>query len=280
MLSRNSTWTFTRDVDLKFTFAGVNYYDGQGFMVPKDLGVDLGQGARRRHRLHPDRHHHRAQPRRLVQGQRHQLPAGADPDQRRGRPAVPRRRLRRLHHRRLGPRRQPRHLREPGRLHHPARDHLQGAARAAGAPGRRPVGRHRALDAERAGRRRGVRRHLGERRGDGGLARTPRSTGCSASRATSARCSASTPTGPSARSWPAATTARSSPRTSARARPSNIARGLNAPVDRRRPAVLAAVPLSGRIDGRAGPGAPASHRGASPAGARRPGPSSSRGLAR
>lgn len=39
VLSRNSTWTFTRDVDLKFTFAGVNYYDGQGFMVPSDLGV-------------------------------------------------------------------------------------------------------------------------------------------------------------------------------------------------------------------------------------------------
>jgi general L-amino acid transport system substrate-binding protein len=39
MLSRNSTWTFTRDVDLKLDFAGVNYYDGQGFMVSKDLGV-------------------------------------------------------------------------------------------------------------------------------------------------------------------------------------------------------------------------------------------------
>jgi general L-amino acid transport system substrate-binding protein len=39
VLSRNTTWTFTRDVDLKFTFAGVNYYDGQGFMVPADLGV-------------------------------------------------------------------------------------------------------------------------------------------------------------------------------------------------------------------------------------------------
>lgn len=39
MLSRNTTWTFTRDVDLKFEFVGVNYYDGQGFMVPKDLGV-------------------------------------------------------------------------------------------------------------------------------------------------------------------------------------------------------------------------------------------------
>ncbi len=39
MLSRVTTWTFSRDVDLKFTFLGVNYYDGQGFMVPKDLGV-------------------------------------------------------------------------------------------------------------------------------------------------------------------------------------------------------------------------------------------------
>jgi len=39
MLSRVTTWTFSRDVDLKFEFAGVNYYDGQGFMVPKALGV-------------------------------------------------------------------------------------------------------------------------------------------------------------------------------------------------------------------------------------------------
>ncbi|MEM6489204.1 MAG: amino acid ABC transporter substrate-binding protein [Pseudomonadota bacterium] len=39
MLARNTTWTFTRDVDLKFTFVGVNYYDGQGFMVPAGLGV-------------------------------------------------------------------------------------------------------------------------------------------------------------------------------------------------------------------------------------------------
>jgi len=39
MLARNTTWTFTRDVDLKFEFVGVNYYDGQGFLVPKALGV-------------------------------------------------------------------------------------------------------------------------------------------------------------------------------------------------------------------------------------------------
>ena len=39
LLARNTTWTFSRDTDLKFEFVGVNYYDGQGFMVPKDLGV-------------------------------------------------------------------------------------------------------------------------------------------------------------------------------------------------------------------------------------------------
>lgn len=39
LLVRNSTWTFSRDVDLKLDFVGVNYYDGQGFMVKNDLGV-------------------------------------------------------------------------------------------------------------------------------------------------------------------------------------------------------------------------------------------------
>jgi len=39
VLVRNSTWTFTRDAELALDFTGVNYYDGQGFMVSKDLGV-------------------------------------------------------------------------------------------------------------------------------------------------------------------------------------------------------------------------------------------------
>lgn len=39
MLARNTTWTFSRDTDLKLDFVGVNYYDGQGFLVAKDLGV-------------------------------------------------------------------------------------------------------------------------------------------------------------------------------------------------------------------------------------------------
>jgi general L-amino acid transport system substrate-binding protein len=39
MLSRTTTWTYSRDSDLKLDFVGVNYYDGQGFMVKKSLGV-------------------------------------------------------------------------------------------------------------------------------------------------------------------------------------------------------------------------------------------------
>ena len=39
LLSRNTTWTETRDSSLGLNFAGVNFYDGQGFMVHKSLGV-------------------------------------------------------------------------------------------------------------------------------------------------------------------------------------------------------------------------------------------------
>lgn len=39
MLSRNTTWTLTRDASLGLNFAGVSYYDGQGFLVKKELGV-------------------------------------------------------------------------------------------------------------------------------------------------------------------------------------------------------------------------------------------------
>ncbi|WP_162062923.1 amino acid ABC transporter substrate-binding protein [Vibrio taketomensis] len=40
VLSRNTTWTLHRDTALGLNFVGVNYYDGQGFMVKKDLGVE------------------------------------------------------------------------------------------------------------------------------------------------------------------------------------------------------------------------------------------------
>lgn len=39
LLARNTTWTLTRDASLGLNFVGVNFYDGQGFMVPKKLNV-------------------------------------------------------------------------------------------------------------------------------------------------------------------------------------------------------------------------------------------------
>ena len=39
ILSRNTTWTLSRDTSLGLNFVGVNYYDGQGFMVPKKRKV-------------------------------------------------------------------------------------------------------------------------------------------------------------------------------------------------------------------------------------------------
>jgi general L-amino acid transport system substrate-binding protein len=35
ILSRNTTWTMARDTSLGLNFVGINFYDGQGFMVAK-----------------------------------------------------------------------------------------------------------------------------------------------------------------------------------------------------------------------------------------------------
>jgi len=44
VLSRNTTWTLSRDADLGIDFVGVTFYDGQGFLVPKALGIDNIEG--------------------------------------------------------------------------------------------------------------------------------------------------------------------------------------------------------------------------------------------
>ena len=40
VLARNTTWTLSRDADIGLTFVGVNFYDGQGFMVRKSSGIN------------------------------------------------------------------------------------------------------------------------------------------------------------------------------------------------------------------------------------------------
>jgi len=39
ILSRNTSWTIARDAGLGINFVGINYYDGQGFMVAKKLNI-------------------------------------------------------------------------------------------------------------------------------------------------------------------------------------------------------------------------------------------------
>lgn len=46
VLSRTTTWTFTRDAGLGLNFAGVLYYDGQSFLVRKDSGVTSSKDLR------------------------------------------------------------------------------------------------------------------------------------------------------------------------------------------------------------------------------------------
>ncbi len=45
VLSRNTTWTMSREIDLGLIFAAVNYYDGQGFLIrrsmKKETALDL-----------------------------------------------------------------------------------------------------------------------------------------------------------------------------------------------------------------------------------------------
>ncbi len=43
LLSRNTTWTLVRDTALGLDWIGVTFYDGQGFMVRKDLGVQSAE---------------------------------------------------------------------------------------------------------------------------------------------------------------------------------------------------------------------------------------------
>nr|WP_224749973.1 amino acid ABC transporter substrate-binding protein [Halomonas sp. ML-15] len=43
VLSRNTTWTTTRDTTLGINFTGVTFYDGQGFLVSSDLGISSAE---------------------------------------------------------------------------------------------------------------------------------------------------------------------------------------------------------------------------------------------
>ena len=127
VLWRNTTITFSRDVGVKLRFHGVNYYDGQGFMVPKSLGISSAKeldGASVCIQTGTTTELNLAD---YFHSQRHEVRGGDHRDQRRGAPELPRRTVRRLHHGRIRPRVHPFHLQRSGEPHGPAGDHLQGA---------------------------------------------------------------------------------------------------------------------------------------------------------
>ena len=84
ILSRNSTWSMAREENYDLYFPAVAYYDGQGFMIP--------QVAQHRYRARPQRQQglraggddDRAEPRRLFQGQQHEVRGGKVPAARPG----------------------------------------------------------------------------------------------------------------------------------------------------------------------------------------------------
>ena len=73
VLSRTTTWTLSRDTSLGANFAGVTYYDGQGFMVKKSLKVNSALELNSASVCVADRYHDGAQSRRLLQGQQHEV---------------------------------------------------------------------------------------------------------------------------------------------------------------------------------------------------------------
>jgi ABC-type amino acid transport substrate-binding protein len=183
MLARNTTWTFSRDVDLAFEFVGVNYYDGQGFMVPRDLGVSsameldgatvcIQTGTTTELNLADffasNGMSYEPVPIETNAEAQQQYLAGACDVYTTDASGLAATRAT---------------FEDPSAHVDPARDRLQRAARPARSPRRQRVGRHRPLDAERSGLGRRARHHVRANVADACQApTTPRSTGCWAPR--------------------------------------------------------------------------------------------------
>ena len=172
VLSRNTTWTLSRDTSLGLDFPAVTYYDGQGFMVRKalkvssalelsDASVCVQQGTTTELNLAD---YFRAN----HMGFKTVTFATADEALKAyesGRCDAYTTDSSGLY----GERHEARRTR---RAHRAAGNHFQGAARPGRAAGRRPVGRHRALDAFRHARRRRARRQQSQCRREAEIRRS------------------------------------------------------------------------------------------------------------
>ena len=144
VLSRNSTWTMSRETELGLSFAGDHLTTTARASWCRSAEEGLRARARRRQGLRADRHHHRAQSRRLFPHQQDEVRGDRrpQPPTKRSRATMP------------GaatcspPTSRSSHASGCGcqarRSRHPAGRHLQGAARPGGAAGRRAMVQHRA----------------------------------------------------------------------------------------------------------------------------------------
>ncbi len=164
VLSRNTTWTLSRDTSLGANFTGVTYYDGQGFLVKKSLKVNsalelnsasvcVQTGTTTEQNLAD-----------YFKGNnmKYEVIAFGTADE--TVKAYEFRPLRRLHLRRLAALCRAAEARHASRSRRAARSHLERTARTDGPPWRRSVVRHREMDAVCDGRRRRARHDPEERR--------------------------------------------------------------------------------------------------------------------
>ena len=160
LLARNTTWTSSRDTSLGLNFTGVNYYDGQGFMVRKALKVNsaleltgasvcVQQGTTTELNLADYFRAHKMQLKTVTFATADEAVKAYDAG-----------RCDCLHHRRVRALCRAAAARQCQRPYRVAGHHLEGAARPGRAPRRRPVVRHREVGAVRDGQRRGAQHHV------------------------------------------------------------------------------------------------------------------------
>ena len=162
VLSRNTTWTSSRDA--LFNFVGVIYYDGQGFMVRKALKVNSAlelNGASICAQTGTTTELNLADYFRANNMKYEVVAFGTADETVKAYEFGP---LRRVHHRRLAALCREAQAEQRQRPRDPAGGHFQGAARSAGAPWRRSVVRRREVGAVRDAQRRGARRVVQDHR--------------------------------------------------------------------------------------------------------------------
>ena len=164
ILSRNSTWSMSRETNYDLYFPAVAYYDGGGLHAAGVAQDRLGAGARRQQGLRAGRNDDPAQPRRLFPHQQHEIHGVEVRQVRRRLQGLQCRPVRHLHRRRLAALRAAAEPWKARRPRHPARRHLQGAAGTRGAAARRRLDDDREVGVVCDDQRRGTRHHLQEHR--------------------------------------------------------------------------------------------------------------------